>query len=89
MHIVVHGVAQTIVHIEFTGCCVAVGRGAIPGSESGTMTGRPKKGFVNVILVWMIGLTLGVAAGAVTAMLLLPDSDTTETPNSVADLFRH
>lgn len=53
------------------------------------MTGRPKKGFVNVILVWMIGLTLGVAVGAVTAMLLLPASDMAETPNSVADLFRH
>jgi hypothetical protein len=26
----------------------------------------------NVFLVWIIGLTLGVAAGAATAMLLLP-----------------
>lgn len=26
----------------------------------------------NVLLVWIIGLTLGIAAGAATAMLLLP-----------------
>ena len=27
----------------------------------------------NVLLVWVIGLTLGIAAGAATAMLLMPD----------------
>ena len=26
----------------------------------------------NVLLVWVIGLTLGIAAGAATAMLLMP-----------------
>ena len=26
----------------------------------------------NVLLVWLVGLTLGIAAGAATAMLLLP-----------------
>lgn len=28
----------------------------------------------NVLLVWVIGLTLGIAAGAATAMLLMPET---------------
>lgn len=28
----------------------------------------------NVLLVWVIGLTLGIAAGAATAMLLMPNA---------------
>lgn len=28
----------------------------------------------NVLLVWVIGLTLGIAAGAATAMLLMPQA---------------
>lgn len=51
------------------------------------MAEQPKNGMRNVLLVWVIGLTLGIAAGAVTAMLLLPND--TDTPNSIADLMRH
>ncbi|MBS3960223.1 MAG: hypothetical protein KGZ61_00070 [Sandarakinorhabdus sp.] len=32
----------------------------------------PKTGLRNIILIWIVGLTLGVAAGAITAMLLMP-----------------
>ncbi len=44
------------------------------------MAEGPKTGLRNVILVWVIGLTLGVAAGAATAMLLMP------SPNSSAPM---
>ncbi len=36
------------------------------------MSGKRPTGLKNVILVWVIGLTLGIGAGALTAMLLLP-----------------
>lgn len=36
------------------------------------MAEKPKGGMRKVILVWIIGLTLGVAAGAATAILLMP-----------------
>ena len=36
------------------------------------MAHGPKTGMKNVILIWVIGLTLGIAAGAATAMLLMP-----------------
>jgi len=36
------------------------------------MSEGPKTGLRNVILIWVIGLTLGIAAGAATAMLLMP-----------------
>ncbi len=36
------------------------------------MAEGPKTGLRNVILIWVIGLTLGIAAGAATAMLLMP-----------------
>ena len=52
------------------------------------MVERPKNGMRNVLLVWVIGLTLGVAAGALTAMLLLPASADVDTPNSIADMLR-
>ena len=39
-----------------------------------SMADKPTKGLRNVILVWIIGLTLGVGAGAATALLLLPAS---------------
>lgn len=39
------------------------------------MAHEPKSGIKYVILVWIIGLTLGVAAGAATAMLLMPAKD--------------
>lgn len=32
----------------------------------------PKNGLRNVILIWVIGLALGVLAGVATAMLLMP-----------------
>lgn len=38
------------------------------------MSEGPKSGLRNVILVWVIGLTLGVAAGAATALLLMPSA---------------
>ncbi len=41
------------------------------------MAQEPKSGIRYVILVWIIGLTLGVAAGAATAMLLMPERDAT------------
>lgn len=47
-----------------------------------------KNGMRNVLLVWVIGLTLGIAAGAVTAMLLLPEAADMDTPNSIADMLR-
>lgn len=36
---------------------------------------KPSGRLKNVILVWVVGLTLGVGAGALTAMLLLPSED--------------
>lgn len=36
------------------------------------MVEKPKSGLRNIILVWVIGLTLGVGAGAATALLLMP-----------------
>lgn len=38
------------------------------------MTEGPRVGMRNGLLVWIIGLTLGIAAGAATAMLLMPTS---------------
>jgi hypothetical protein len=39
------------------------------------MSEKPKPGLRNVILVWVIGLTLGIGAGAATAMLLMPSQE--------------
>lgn len=39
------------------------------------MQGKRPSGLRNVILVWVVGLTLGIGAGALTAMLLLPADD--------------
>lgn len=52
------------------------------------MTERPKKGLKGVILTWIIGLTLGVAAGAATAMLLMPSASGSGPVDSLADRFR-
>lgn len=43
----------------------------------------------SALLVWLIGLALGVAAGAITAKLLLPPRDMMPTPaeGSVRDQF--
>ena len=40
----------------------------------------------NVLLVWLVGLTLGIAAGAATAMLLLPKA--AHGSNTGADIGR-
>jgi hypothetical protein len=49
------------------------------------MEGKRPSGLRNVILVWVIGLVLGIGAGALTAMLLLP-SDAPDLPvESLAD----
>ncbi len=53
------------------------------------MAEKPKSGLRNVILVWVIGLTLGVAAGAATALLLMPAADgQLPTGSSLADRLR-
>ncbi len=51
------------------------------------MTEGPKTGLRNVILVWLIGLTLGVVAGAATAMLLMP-SNSHNVGTSLGDRIR-
>jgi gas vesicle protein len=54
------------------------------------MAEQPKSGLRNVILVWIIGLTLGVAAGAATAMLLMPgDVSSGSGGRTLADRFRN
>jgi gas vesicle protein len=53
------------------------------------MAEKPKSGLRNVVLVWVIGLTLGVAAGAATAMLLMPSAKSTAaTERTLADDLR-
>jgi gas vesicle protein len=53
------------------------------------MAERPKSGLRNVILVWIIGLTLGVAAGAATAMLLMPrEGASAASGQTLAQRFR-
>lgn len=50
------------------------------------MQGKRPSGLRNVILVWVVGLTLGIGAGALTAMLLLPSDDaSTVAGPSLAD----
>lgn len=49
----------------------------------------PRKELRNIILIWAIGLTLGVAAGAATAMLLMPaDKGQRLDHQSLADRVR-
>lgn len=38
------------------------------------MVEGPETGMRSVLLIWIIGLALGVAAGAATAMLMMPGS---------------
>lgn len=53
------------------------------------MAQGPKSGLRNVVLIWVIGLTLGIAAGAATAMLLMPaGGDPALEGPSLADRFR-
>lgn len=46
---------------------------------------KPNSGFKRVLLVWLIGLALGIAAGAATAYLLMPVSDPLPPGASLAD----
>lgn len=39
------------------------------------MSGKPPSKLKSVLLVWVIGLSLGIGAGALTAMLLLPSEE--------------
>lgn len=53
------------------------------------MAEDPKSGLRSVILMWVIGLILGIAAGAGTAMLLMPSAKGDLTGRkSLADEFR-
>lgn len=52
------------------------------------MEERPKPGIRGMLLVWLIGLTLGVAAGAATAMLLMPGGSVASNSQTIADRFR-
>ncbi len=48
----------------------------MPGSESPDgMREDPKQGLSSALLVWAIGLALGIGAGALTARLLIPERD--------------
>lgn len=49
------------------------------------MEGKRPSGFRNVILVWVIGLSLGIGAGALTAMLLLPSDSAPIAGESLAE----
>jgi len=53
------------------------------------MAEDPRSGLRSVILMWVIGLTLGIAAGAGTAMLLMPSAKgDMGGRKSLADEFR-
>ncbi len=41
-----------------------------------------------VVLVWLVGLTLGIVAGAATAMLLMPRATVTPGSETLAEQFR-
>lgn len=50
---------------------------------------RPKSGLYNVILVWVIGLALGILAGTLTAMLLMavkPEADEQKPEKTSANI---
>lgn len=52
------------------------------------MKDKPKAGLRGVVLVWIIGLTLGVAAGSATALLLMPADDKPEGNSTIAERLR-
>lgn len=53
------------------------------------MAEKPPGRIKNVILVWVVGLTLGIGAGALTAMLLLPsEGGTPVAGESLGDRMR-
>jgi gas vesicle protein len=53
------------------------------------MKDKSKAGVRGVVLVWIIGLTLGVAAGSATALLLMPSSDAPEAATTLAERLRN
>jgi gas vesicle protein len=53
------------------------------------MKDKSKAGLRGVVLVWIIGLTLGVAAGSATALLLMPSNGTTGTAATLAERLRN
>lgn len=57
-------------------------------ASAGSMEERPKPGIRGMLLVWLIGLTLGVAAGAATALLLMPGGTISSNSQTIADRFR-
>jgi hypothetical protein len=48
----------------------------------------PKPIIHGMLLVWLIGLTLGIAAGAATATLLMPGTATAQGSETIAEQFR-
>lgn len=52
------------------------------------MEDRPKPPIRGMVLVWLIGLTLGVVAGAATAMLLMPRAPEASSSATIAERFR-
>ncbi len=52
------------------------------------MEERPKPGVRGMLLVWLIGLTLGIVAGAATAMLLMPGSAVSAGSQTLAERLR-
>jgi gas vesicle protein len=52
------------------------------------MEERPKPHIRGVLLVWVVGLTLGIIAGATTAMLLMPGSAVSAGSQTLADRMR-
>jgi hypothetical protein len=46
------------------------------------MTRKPPSALRSVLLVWVIGLVLGIVAGAATAMLLMPKDDLQKAASS-------
>lgn len=52
------------------------------------MEDRPKPPIRGMLLVWLIGLTLGIVAGAATAMLLMPPADVAKGSATIAEQFR-
>lgn len=53
------------------------------------MEDRPKPPIRGMLLVWLIGLTLGIVAGAATAMLLMPADGAAKGSATIAEQFRN
>lgn len=53
------------------------------------MEERRKPQIRGMLLVWLIGLTLGIVAGAATAMLLMPPATVSKGSATIAEQFRN